>query len=140
MTELKSNKTVCSNLLVAVGMGDVQAIADSYADDGYCETMGRTLISGRHSKEMVAAAADRILDMFPKGITFDVLNITAEDDRVTIEAVSHGDHVSGVHYSNHYHFFFKLRDHKIVAMKEFMDTELVTEVLCGGQRPEPGRP
>jgi hypothetical protein len=68
--------------------------------------------------------------------TFRILNMTAEDDRVAVEAVSSGDHVSGQHYANHYHFLFVVRDGKIAVMKEFMDTEMVTDVICGGRRPE----
>ena len=30
---------------------------------------------------------------------------------------------------------FTLRDGKVVQLKEYMDTELATDVLCGGQRP-----
>ena len=61
--------------------------------------------------------------------------MTAEDDRVSVEATSEGKHVSGVMYRNHYHFLFTWRDGKLVEMKEFMDTEKVTDILCGGQRP-----
>jgi ketosteroid isomerase-like protein len=31
----------------------------------------------------------------------------------------------------------KFRDGKITLLKEYLDTELVTDVLAGGQRPEP---
>lgn len=130
-----ANKAIISNFLEVIGQGDVAAIRAAYAEDGYCQTMGNTLISGKFGREQVAAAAGRIFDAFPNGVRFDVVNMTAEDDRVAVEAVSHGDHVSGAHYSNHYHFFFRLRDGKITELREFMDTELVTDILCGGQRP-----
>lgn len=134
MSTADINRAVVRRMLEAVGTGDVPAIADCYADDGYCQTMGHTLISGIFPKEQVVMAAQRIMDAFPKGVAFEILNMTAEEDRLAVEAVSHGDHVSGRHYSNHYHFFFQLRDGKVVVMKEFMDTELVTDVICGGQR------
>jgi len=52
-----------------------------------------------------------------------------------VEATSRGDHVSGQVYSNDYHFLFELQDGKILHLREYLDTERVTEVLCGGQRP-----
>ena len=62
--------------------------------------------------------------------------MTAEDDRVAVEATSDGMHVSGMPYSNHYHFLFTWRDGKLLELKEYMDTQLVTEVICGGATPE----
>ena len=58
-----------------------------------------------------------------------------EGDAVAVEARSRGMHVSGREYSNEYHFLFRFRDGLIVRLKEYMDTERVTDVLCGGQRP-----
>jgi ketosteroid isomerase-like protein len=49
--------------------------------------------------------------------------------------VSAGKHVSGQTYSNEYHFLFEFREGKLLKLKEYMDTERVTDVLCGGQRP-----
>jgi ketosteroid isomerase-like protein len=62
--------------------------------------------------------------------------MTAEGERVAVEAESLGDHASGQVYSNLYHFLFEFRDGKLLSLKEYMDTERVTEVLCGGMRPE----
>ena len=46
-----------------------------------------------------------------------------------------GIHVSGVVYENFYHFLLIWENGELKEMKEYMDTEVVTEVLCGGQRP-----
>jgi len=43
--------------------------------------------------------------------------------------------VSGAVYRNEYHFLFRWRDGKLAELREYMDTELVTDVLCGGARP-----
>jgi ketosteroid isomerase-like protein len=132
---VETNKAFIASFLLAVGKGDAQAIMEAYAPDGYCETMGRTLISGRFSRDQIASAANRIFDAFPAGVEFEILTMTAEDDRVAVEAISKAVHVSGQPYSNHYHFLFQLRDGKIAIMKEFMDTELVTDIICSGHRP-----
>ena len=75
------------------------------------------------------------MDVFPEGITFTVIAMTAEGERVAVEAESYGKHVSGRTYINKYHFLFVFRDGKLVHLKEYMDTEPVTDILCGGQRP-----
>lgn len=135
MSDIEQNKTIVRDFIEVIGQGDVEAIRNAYTEDGYCQTMGNTLISGKFSRDQVAMAAGRIFEAFPAGVQFEIVNMTAEEDRVAVEAISHGDHVSGAHYSNHYHFFFRLRDGRIAELREFMDTELVTDILCGGQRP-----
>jgi uncharacterized protein len=54
---------------------------------------------------------------------------------VAVEAHSLGRHVSGVTYSNQYHFLFVFRAGRVVLLREYMDSERVTAILCGGQRP-----
>jgi hypothetical protein len=65
-------------------------------------------------------------------IRFVILAMTAEGERLAVEAESEGMHVSGKLYSNQYHFLLRFREGKVVEFKEYMDTEKVTEVLCGG--------
>lgn len=129
------NKQLAHAFFDALNRGDVAAILDTYADDGYCLTMGNTLISGKFGKAQIAQAAGSVFDVFPQGIRFTIKAMTAEDDRVAVEAESEGAHVSGVIYRNQYHFFMRFRDGKLAEFKEYMDTERVTDILCGGQRP-----
>lgn len=135
MTVEALNKQAVLDFFAALNRGDVPALLDTYADDGYCLTMGRTLISGKFSKEQIRGAAGAIFEVFPKGIRFTVKAMTAEGERVAVEAESEGLHVSDKVYSNEYHFLFRFRDGKIIEYKEYMDTERVTDILCGGQRP-----
>ena len=135
MSTAETNKVIVGRFFEAISAGDVPAMLDFYTEDGVCRTMGNTLISGSFSKPQISMAAGRVFEVFPKGVKFEILNMTAEDDRVAVEAVSHGDHISGKHYSNHYHFLVRLRGGKVTLLQEFMDTELVTDILCDGQRP-----
>jgi hypothetical protein len=52
--------------------------------------------------------------------------MTAEDDRVSVEAESYGEITNGKTYENIYHFMFVIRDGKVAAIREYMDTEHVT--------------
>ncbi|SFR90063.1 nuclear transport factor 2 family protein [Sphingomonas jatrophae] len=135
MADAATNKAIVRRFFEVMSAGDVDTMLGFYADDMVLTTMGGTLISGSFTKADIAAAANRIYDVFPEGISFEILGLVAEKDRVAVEATSSGAHVSGAHYANHYHFLFHLRDGRITEMKEFMDTELVTDILCGGQRP-----
>ena len=133
--EQEHNKRAVRAFFEAMNRNDPAAIVDSYAKDGYVQTMGTTLISGRRDRAQIAAFAEGVLEAFPEGLTFTIRQMTAEEDRVAVEAESHGRHASGRIYNNQYHFLFTLRAGEVLSLKEYMDTELVTDVLCGGQRP-----
>ena len=132
---MEGNIAAVEAMFAAMNAGDVAAIIDAYAEDGVMTTMGSTLISGAYDKQAISNAAGGIFEVFPQGIAFTIHAITAQDDRVAVEASSRGMHVSGREYRNQYHFFTRLRDGKFVEWKEYCDTEMITDVLCGGQRP-----
>jgi ketosteroid isomerase-like protein len=69
---------------------------------------------------------DRILKGSMK-LTFK--RITAEDDRVAVEAESDADLVNGKHYHNTYHILVVIHGGKIREIKEYHDTKYATEVL-----------
>jgi uncharacterized protein (TIGR02246 family) len=135
MSTTDTNKDLVRRFFAALNAGDAQAIADSYAPDGTIQTMGNTLISGISNRAQIARSAGAIFDVFPQGIKFTVLDMVAEGDKVAVEATSEGEHVSGQTYTNEYHFLFQFREGKLFRLREYMDTEQVTDVLCGGQRP-----
>jgi hypothetical protein len=137
MTAEQRNKQLVHEFFAAMNAGDVPRIVAAYATDGYLETMGRTLISGKFSRAQIQGAAGQIYEVFPQGIQFTIDALTAEGERVAVEAHSRGRHVSGRLYTNEYHFLFVFRDGKLAVLKEYMDSERVTDILCGGQRPPP---
>jgi uncharacterized protein len=130
-----TNKAIVTRFFDALNRGDVDFILDAYAADGCVQTMGSTLISGIFSREQIAASAGGIFDVFPEGLKFTALGMVGEGDKVAVEATSEGQHISGQTYTNEYHFLFEFRKGKLLRLKEYMDTERVTEVLCGGHRP-----
>ena len=134
MTTEQRNKELVQAFFTALNKADSAALVNAYAEDGRCVTMGNTLISGSYGKEQISQYAVGILQVFPQGIRFTIQAMTAEGERVAVEAESEGMHVSGKLYSNQYHFLFRFREGKVVEFKEYMDTERVTEILCGGQR------
>lgn len=130
-----ANKEIVNRFFTAMNQGDVDFIVNAYAEDGCLQTMGRTLISGTFTRDQIAQSAGGIFEVFPKGIEFTLLHMVAEGNKVAVEATSQGEHVSGETYTNEYHFLFEFRDGKLLRLKEYMDTERVTDILCGGNRP-----
>jgi ketosteroid isomerase-like protein len=140
MTVEELNKQRVRDFFAILNRGDVPALVAAYAADAHLETMGHTLISGRFTRAQIAAAAGQIYQVFPQGLSFAIDALTAEGERVAVEAHSCGRHVSGALYRNQYHFLFVFRDGQLTLLREYMDTERVTDILCGGQRPPPAQP
>ena len=136
MSQAEDNKRRVRDFFVAMNANDTETLVGTYAADGHVRTMGNTLISGTYSKDQIREFAGSVLDSFPNGLEFELIGMVAEDDRVAVEAQSRGEHVSGHFYSNDYHFLFRFRDGELVELKEYMDTEKATDIICGGQRPE----
>ena len=135
MNDIEGNKQLARELVGAMNRADTQWFLDNYADDFEVWTMGNTLISGKHSKAQVAEFAGSIFAAFPDGLQFTIHSMIAEGDTVAMETESLGTHVSGKLYNNFYHMLVKFREGKITLLKEYMDTELATDVLAGGVRP-----
>ena len=88
--------------------------------------------SGNHDRAAVAALCEGLLGAFPEGLAFSIVAMTAEGERVAIEAEGRGTHASGKVYHQRYHFLLVIRDGKIAQMKEYFDTELARDVLMVG--------
>jgi ketosteroid isomerase-like protein len=129
---IAENKELARRFIAAISRGDIEAISRSFADDGTVWTIGTLPISGTFSAAQVKEASHRVLDLFPDGLEIEIKGMTAEDDRVAIEAESHGRHVSGKTYANVYHFLMRVRDGKIVEWREYLDTVHAKDVLCEG--------
>jgi ketosteroid isomerase-like protein len=129
---IEANKQLAREFIEALGRADTEWVLAHYADDMVMWTAGSLAISGTRTKAEIGPLMDGILGAFPEGLRFTVKSLTAEEDRVAIEAESHGIHASGKTYRNDYHFLMRIRDGQIVEFKEYLDTLHAQEVLLGG--------
>ncbi len=129
--QLDENKRITRELFAGLSRADSVAVGKLYADDFTLWSPGTLPFSGTHTKAEALRAMDMILSLFPEGLRFTINDMTAEGDRVAVEAESVGRHVSGKPYHNQYHFLVIIRDGKIRALKEYMDTQHANEVLFG---------
>lgn len=132
MRSADQNKQIIRDLMNAMSKSDVSSMLALFDDDAVWEVPGSSALSGQFPKDAFAAGSVHLFSAFPHGLRFDIVTMTAEDDRVAAEVVSQGTHVSGTLYQNHYHFLFVLHDEKITKAMEFMDTKHAMEVLYGG--------
>jgi ketosteroid isomerase-like protein len=76
---------------------------------------------------------DQITTMFSKArmpLDLEILSITAEDDRVSLEGRSrvYFGKINFL-YENEYHFMFQLRDDHICSVREYLDTEYMAKIM-----------
>ena len=129
---IEENKAFAKAFLAALSRGDWNFVEDAYAEDVVIWTPGSMPFSGTHTKAGVADVKAWLTGVFPDGLKFTIKAMTAEGDRVAVEAESYGKHVSGKTYNNQYHFLMVILDGKIHELKEYMDTMHANEVLAGG--------
>jgi ketosteroid isomerase-like protein len=135
MSDVERHKEITRNYFAALQQGNAAGILDALDDSAQIHVIGKTLLSGTTNKQQLAGTVGMLKDVIPGGMTMTIHNLVAENDFVAAAVESYGKHVSGKIYNNHYHFLIKFRDGKIVHVTEYSDTEHVTDVLCGGQRP-----
>jgi ketosteroid isomerase-like protein len=133
--DLDANKAIARKFLVCRAAGAAAALLSIYGDDFTCWTAGSLPFSGTHPRNEIAAMVNGVTSVFPKGWRFTVRALTAEGERVAVEAECLGEHVSGKTYEQKYHFLFVIRERKIREMREYFDTQHANEVLCSAPAP-----
>lgn len=126
---IEENKKTCLRLIDALNFGDKATLDSLLADDVEWWVQGTWAGAGKVDKADLLGAIDGLFSLFVNGITLKVIGITAEGDRVAVEAVSHAPLIGGGSYDNTYHFLYRVRDGKIISGKEYLDTMEVNRVL-----------
>ena len=126
----EENKEIAIMFFEALSSG-TETYLDFYNDDSIIWTAGDNAIGGTRSKKEIIDFAQGILAAFPKGISFNITGITAENERVAVEVSGESTHASGEAYNNKYHFLLKIKNGKILELKEYMDTQLAAKILLG---------
>tara|TARA_B100001758_G_C17825571_1_gene311607 strand:+ start:34 stop:432 length:399 start_codon:yes stop_codon:yes gene_type:complete len=128
ISESEKNKQIAIKFFEALSSGS-EAYLDFYNDDSIIWTAGDNAIGGTRTKKEIITFAKDILKAFPNGIEFKITGITAENERVAVEVQGDAIHISGKPYNNFYHFLLKIKDGKIIELKEYMDTQLAAKIL-----------
>jgi ketosteroid isomerase-like protein len=132
--DTERNKQAAMALLRASAVHDGPAFAALLADDATYWTLGKPHLfayCGEKTREAICAymASPSI---FPGGVEVSFGAVTAEGDRVAIEAETRGVLPDGRVYTNMYHYLFTFRDGKIVRVKEYLDTQSAAEFFSKG--------
>lgn len=121
---IEENKLVARSFMEATINGEARG--DMLTDD----FVFWNATTGELPKEMILAMPDALKKAFKGRMAVEVLGITAEADRVAIEARGRGELATGEIYTNDYHFLLVFApDGRIRRMHEHLDTKRADVLL-----------
>jgi ketosteroid isomerase-like protein len=122
--QIDRNKLVARAFLDMINAQGINAAVAFLADDVIIWSPG-----GTRNKAELLEITKNFESLFEIPLRITPGTVTAEDDRVAIEATSTATLKSGARYANNYHYLFRVRDGKIVEFREHHDTKHAAEVF-----------
>lgn len=129
MSELERNKQVARSYLSMLGAIDIEGIQKLFAEDVAYHVPNTGVTSGTMDLRRFLKTMTGLGRACPQGVKFDVLDLTAEEDRVSCRVDGHAKMFDGSDYDNRYHFLLKIRDGKIYEAYEYYDSLLVEKIF-----------
>ena len=110
--------------------GNAAAALDALSDSATWWIQGNFPLSGTRTKAQFVELLGQLGAAIDGGLSLRVKGVTAEGDRVAVEAESFAKMKNGKTYQNTYHFLFIVKSGKIESVKEYLDTIHANEVLA----------
>lgn len=123
------NKALAKQYLQLTFSLNTKAMAELMHDDfeGFFPTI--SLRPNQFNKSEMLEFLGKIPLALPQGIECNILELTAESDRVAVAVRGHAKTVDGTDYNNHYHFLLYMQDKQIIRHFEYFDSYLAAKVL-----------
>ena len=125
----EANKAVVLKFIEAMSSNDPETAAECLSPDSWTTTMGRSRFAGRRPADMVLGAIESFKTLFPTGLRLRVDSVTAEGDRVVVEAKGNAMTSDDTPYANDYCFVATVNDGRIVKFNEYLCSIYAEEVL-----------
>ena len=125
---IEQNKKLASELFALFSANDVAGALDLMTDDVTWWIAGKPEqlpAAGVYSKEQIAGLLNNMVGQLPNGVKMTVKSLIAEGDKVALEVESYGELRNGRVYNQEYHFLMTIRDGRISAVREYLDTQHV---------------
>lgn len=117
-----------------IGRQDMSAFAHFREDARFWQNGRHLELAGYHSMVEMVGLAAKAMAKFPNGMAFDILTVTAEENRVLVEATSDAQLANGTRYENQYVFSFYFdENNKIIEFREFWDPLYAFETMFDGE-------
>jgi len=127
----EDNKELVSELFSRFSDGDITGVLGMMADDAtwwIAGKAGTVPVAGTQSKEQIARLFHRMASQLNNGLKMNIKNMIAEGDSVAAEVESYGELKNGRVYNQEYHMLIEIRNGKIRAVREYLDTQHVLAI------------
>ena len=128
----EENKKVVRDAYSAISKGDAEEFFGKLSDDVEWFFIGSHRFAGTlKGKDQIMNDLFNVLgdQLEGTGISLEIKQLIAEGDKVVAEMQGTARSVSGKDYNNTYNIILTVKDGLIREMREYLDTELVTEVF-----------
>lgn len=130
---IEENKRVVRRYYAAVSGGRRDEATALLADDATWWIAGKpeqfALAGLRSLQEHQELLRERLAPALPHGVEIMITGMTAEGDRVAVEMENRARTADGRIYNNQFHMLFVVRDGKIHAAREYLDTQHAADLL-----------
>ncbi len=130
--DVAENKSVVLGFVEALSSGSLEAAKAALADDATWWIPGSLPVAGTHrgKKAIFEDFLGQAQSLFqPNSVSIQVRNTIGEGDCVAVEWIARGKSAKGKNYENYYHLMFEVKNGKIQAIREYVDTLYAKEVL-----------
>lgn len=121
----ENNRALVLRLMRAMDKCDADTIREIIAPDATWWVLG----VGTLDRETVIAQLEALLGNARVAET-EILGTTAEGERVAVESKGNFEFADGRVYRNDYHHLYKVRDGRVIGVREYLDLR-VTEAVFG---------
>ena len=122
----EQNKQLASEFFARLTANDLAGALALVADDATWWIPGKPgamPVAGVHTKPRITRVIQTMVEQLKTGLRMTVKSAIAEGDRVALEVESLGELRNGRVYNQEYHVLMTIRDGKISAVREYLDTQ-----------------
>lgn len=125
----QANKNLFLAYMKAFGSQDIETMTAIMAPDIDVIGMGTSMVSGHRTFDVMIEGSKLMGKVSNGTIRFDVVRMTAEDDRVLGEVEGSAMLITGKPYDNSYVFAADFKHGKMVRLTEYFCTKMADEAL-----------
>ena len=127
----EANKQLVRKTWEAIAKKDFDTFGDGLADDVHWTFLGKHRFAKTYvgKEDFLTNVAEPVFGELESDYKYHLLTMTAEADRVVLEAKLESRSKAGRDYIQEYCYVIAIADGKVKDVREYLDSELITHVF-----------